>query len=284
MARRFADKDPEIFSRVEIIESRIDERLAAEKLQQAEERKRSENDLAESDRALLAIEGKAAAARVERARSSLGALEVRAPHDGIVVLLRDWTGNTLQVGNTTYSGRAVAELPALDRMEAAVYVLEADAGGLKEGSAATVVVEGKPGRSIPATIERVDRMPKPRLRGIPLQYFEATLALELELERTDPGTLKPGARVRASLVLDDLGDVLAVPRQAVFDDGEGSYVYRRKGDGFEKAAVTLGAASLGRIVIESGLAEGDVIAARDPGRSPSELLADDEPEGVGAGK
>jgi HlyD family secretion protein len=285
LARQFAEKDPEIFSRVEIIESRIDERLAAEKLEHAKGRSESENALAKSDRALLAIERRVAAARVERAENALGALELRAPHDGIVVLVKDWMGNTLQPGNTTYSGRPVAELPSLGRMKAVVYVLEADAGGLKEGATATVVVEGKPGTTYPATIQQVDRMPKPRLRGIPVQYFEATL----EVEGSRPEALKPGQRVRAHLVLENLEDVLVVPRQAVVDDPGGRYVYRRRrGDAnLEKTAVTLGPSSLGRIVITSGLDEGDVVAARDPELSRNELAPETETgsdNGNGVGK
>lgn len=263
IARQFAEKDPEIFSRIEIIESRIDERLAAEKLEHAQGRSESESALAESDRALLAIERRVAATRVQRAESALGALDLRAPHDGIVVLLRDWTGATLQPGNATYSGHPVAELPSLDRMNAVVYVLEADAGGLKEGALATVVIEGKAGTSYPATIRQVDRMPKPRLRGSPVQYFEATL----ELESSDPEVMKPGQRIRAHLVLENLEDVVVVPRQAVVGDGERRYVYRRGEEGLERVPVTLGPSSLGRIVIASGLDEGDLIAARDPERS-----------------
>lgn len=274
MARRFSDKDPEIFSRVEIIESRIDERLSAEKVDNAEAREESERKLAASEQELLRIERGVAEAKAARARAALGALELRAPHDGIVVLTKDWMGNTLQLGNTTYSGHPVAELPALGRMEASVHVLEADAGGLKEGSPATVVVEGRPGMTLPATIRKVDRMPKPRLRGLPLQFFEAILTLgEPEgPEEIDPALLKPGQRVRARLVLEELDDVLTVPRQAVREDGDERYVYRREGGEFRKVAVTLGPASLGRIVIESGLEEGDVIASRDPGRSRKELV------------
>ncbi len=265
-ARRFGQKDSEIFSRVEILESRIDERLAAEKLSNADGREETELKLAESEVALLSIEKEVAAKKTARARQALEALEVRAPHDGILVLVRDWRGFAARPGDTTYSGEPIAEIPALEGMEASVFVLEADAGGLKEGSEASVRIEGRAGEPLAATVRRVDRMPKPRLRGDPVQYFAATL----EIEKDD--SLKPGQRVVAKLTLDEIERALVVPRQAVFEEDGGSFVYRFLDGRFEKAAVRIGPPSLGRIVIESGLSEGDVVAARDPGLQRGDVV------------
>lgn len=267
-ARRFGQKDPEIFSRIQILESRIDERLAAEKLSNAEGRGETEVKLAESDVGLLAIERQVAALKTARAHEALAALEVRAPHDGILILVRDWRGSVVRPGTTTYSGHPIAEIPALDRLEAAVFVLEADAGGVKEGAAASVSIEGRAGESLGASIRRVDRMPKPRLRGHPVQFFEAIL----EIEKTDTLTMKPGQRVVAKLKLAAHHGVLVVPRQAVFEEEGGAFVYRLVDGGFEKAKVLLGAPSLGRMVIESGLTEGDVVASRDPNLARGDLV------------
>jgi RND family efflux transporter MFP subunit len=265
-ARRFGQKDPTIFSRVDILESRIDERLAAEKLENADGREETELKLAASEVGLLSIERDVAAKKTARARQALLSLEVRAPHDGILVLVRDWRGSVVRPGDTTFSGQPIAEIPAVEGMEASVFVLEADAGGLKEGSRATVRIEGRSGEPMSAKVRRVDRMPKPRLRGDPVQYFAASLELETE------DTLKPGQRVVAKLTLDEIHGALVVPRQAVLEEDGGSFVYRFVGGGFEKTAVHIGPPSLGRIVIESGLSEGDVVAARDPGLSRSGLV------------
>jgi RND family efflux transporter MFP subunit len=265
-ARRFGQKDPEIFSRVDILESRIDERLASEKLRNADGREETEVKLAESEVALLSIEKEVAAKKAARARQALEALEVKAPHDGILVLVRDWRGFVAKPGDTTYSGEPIAEIPGVDGIEATVFVLEADAGGLKEGSRAEVRVEGRGGDPMAARVRRVDRMPKPRLRGDPLQYFAATLEIEKE------AGLKPGQRVTAKLTLDEIEEALVVPRQAVFEENGSAFVYRSHEGRFEKAPVRLGPPSLGRIVIESGLSEGDVVAARDPELSRVEAV------------
>jgi multidrug efflux pump subunit AcrA (membrane-fusion protein) len=95
-----------------------------------------------------------------------------------------------------------------------------------------------------------------------VQYFAVTL----ELDRTDPRVMKPGQRVQATLLLDQRKDALMVPRQAVFDREGRSIVYRKGARGFEPVEVKLGASTMGRIVVDSGISKGDVLALRDPTR------------------
>jgi multidrug efflux pump subunit AcrA (membrane-fusion protein) len=78
--------------------------------------------------------------------------------------------------------------------------------------------------------------------------------------------------VTAKLNLDEIENALVVPRQAVFEENGSAFVYRSHQGRFEKAPVRLGPPSLGRIVIESGLSEGDVVAARDPELSRVEAV------------
>jgi multidrug efflux pump subunit AcrA (membrane-fusion protein) len=91
--------------------------------------------------------------------------------------------------------------------------------------------------------------------------------------------MKPGQRVRGTLV-QDRQDALVVPRQAVFEHEGTSIVYRRGAHGFTPVTVELGPASSGRVVVTRGLAEGDVIALRDPTRSADPALG---PAGGSAG-
>ena len=149
-------------------------------------------------------------------------------------------------------------------MEAEVFVLEADAGGLEVGRKAEVRLESVPGRAFPAKIKKVEALAKPRMRWLPVQYF----GVVLELPETLPEVMKPGQRVRALLTLDERPGALVVPREAVFEKDGKRYVRRRHGSRFETVEVTLGPSALGRAVVEKGLAEGDVVALRDPDLAP----------------
>jgi len=273
-ARQFQKKDELIFSRQQIIESEIDGRLASEREQSARDSSRTQKALSATELQLIGIDARKADLKIRQARDGLSALSVTAPYDGVLVLERDWRGNPVRVGDSVWNGQPLAEIPDLAAMEAEVFVLEADAGGLVADKPATVIVESAPGASFPAKIRRVDSLAKPRMRGSPVQYFAVTLALD----RTDPRVMKPGQRVRATLHMEERHGALTVPRQAVFQQEGRSVVYKKKGDGFEPAEVRLGPSGTGRVVVESGVAAGDLLALADPTRT-----AEEEKEEAGEG-
>lgn len=236
-AKQFQTKDSRIFSRVQIVESEIDQDLASTKQAHAAEAGQVHEELVESELDLLTIERRQAEIRIDHAATGLLALEVRAPHAGIFVL-KQWWGRMPEVGQTVWGGNAIAEIPKLEEMEAEVFVLEADAGGLEAGLPATVVIEAHPDGEYSATVKSVDALAQRRNRSVPVQYFRVTLALTA----TDPAVMKPGQRVRSVLTLVELDEVVSVPRQAVFEEESRKIVYRRQGGGFEPVRVELGRA------------------------------------------
>jgi multidrug efflux pump subunit AcrA (membrane-fusion protein) len=269
-ANVFTRRDPEIFSRVEIIESGIDGELAQERHDNAEHNLSTRDGLTAAELELLAIERRKADLKILQAERSLASLEVRAPHDGVFVLKSEW-GRQPEVGKTVWGGHALAELPRLDAMQAKVFVLEADAGGLSLGQAVVVRVDSQPSVLHAGRIAQVDTLAQPRDHRAPVQYFAALI----DLDHTDPAVMKPGQRVEATITIDELADAISVPRQSVFQRDGKSFVYRQREGEFEAAEVTLGPAALGRVVV-TGLEAGDRIALWDPARGP---LADpDAPE------
>ena len=274
-AQQFQKKDETIYSRHEIIESEIDQELAKDKEQHAREARRTREKLGATELQLLAIERRKADLKRLQAEQGLRSLEVAAPHDGVLILKRDFRGEPLRVGDQVWNNQPLAEIPNLAEMEAEVFVLEADAGGLAPGKRAEVVLESRPDVTWPAEIRRVDPLAKPRLRGSPVQYF----AVILKLAKTDPQVMKPGQRVRATLVLQERESAIAVPRQAVAEQDGKKVVYVRRGvrgGRFEPVEVALGPASMGRVVIEKGLASGDEVALIDPTR-PVRRSEEEEP-------
>jgi len=260
--RKFQPKDEEIFSRHEIIESSIDEHLSKAKMEHAREAEAIEKKLTRSKLALLQVERKKAELNIQQARAGLEAIEVKAPHAGILVFQRDWRGELPHEGEQVWPGQTVAEIPILSEMEAQVYVLEVDGGGLEPGIPARVALESRPDVEVEAKVKQVDDLAQPRIPDLPVQYF----AMTLSLSKTDEATMKPGQRVRATLVLDK-DAALVVPRQAVVEKAGANLVYRLDGGTFRPVEVELGASTPGRVVIEKGLKEGDQVALRDPTRS-----------------
>lgn len=268
LTAQFQSHDTEIFSRAEIIESEIDRDLASRRRDHARSVRGIRERLTAAELGLIGIERLKADLRIKQAGKALAALEVRAPHDGVIVFKRDWRGNATKVGDTIWPGEPVAEIPRLEAMEAKVYVLEADAGGLAKDLVASVFLEAHPNRTFPATVKKVAALAKRRVGWIPVQYFE----IVLELERTDPEIMKPGQRLQATLQLDARSEALAVPRGAVFEKDGKRVVYKKNGSVFEAVEVTLGPSAVGRVVVEKGLEAGDVVALRDPTKPAAESV------------
>ena len=279
-ADRYKVDDPDVFSRQEIIRSQIDRGVANKKIETSDSVRRVRESAAKVDLDLLGIDRRKAGIAIDRAKKGLDALEIEAPHDGLLVYQRDWRGEIKKIGDSVWPGEPVARIPNLATMEARVFVLEADAGGLVPGIKARVTVEAHPETVFEAAIKKVDTLAKRRAGWVPVQYFGTTLAFD----KTDPEIMKPGQRVRAILVLDARKDALSVPRNAVFEKDGKKIVYRWKRGGFDPIEIKLGPAAVDRVVVESGIKDGDVIALRDPTALEDEKKepgAPDSPAGVG---
>jgi HlyD family secretion protein len=271
--RKFQSKDKDIYSRHQIIESEIDEKLAGAKQQHAENTKQIERNLSRSKANLIGVEQQKAKLAISHAKKALAQMQVQAPHDGIFVLQRNWRGEVPKLGEQMWAGQPFGEIPLLESMEVEVFVLEIDGSGLAEKQRAEIVIEARPEVVYKGQIKLVDKLAKPRIGGVPIQYF----AVVVELEKTDAATMKPGQRVRAKLMLDEAtssqGEGLVVPRQAILNKDGKNLVYRRTSRGdFETVLVELGTATSGRVVVKKGLSAGDQIALRDPTRSLDQAL------------
>jgi HlyD family secretion protein len=279
-ALEFELTDEELFSRNEIIESRLDKRLFAKKADVVGRKLATSGQLSAADRALGEIEAGKARFKVGNAENSLRSLRILAPHDGLLILEKNWRGESAFVGDSVWPGQKLAEIPDLSKLEARVFVLEADAAGLKPGLAAPLTIEGRPGAAFPGRVSRVDALAKPRDQLSPVKYFETTVALD----STEASFMKPGQRVRAVIRLEEAEDVIAVPRGALFDKDGRRVVYRWEGGGFAPVEVTVSRNSISRVVVDKGLQAGDRIALRDPTAKTTAPAAKTAPGGPGEGR
>jgi multidrug efflux pump subunit AcrA (membrane-fusion protein) len=259
VASEFQARDQEIYSRQQLLASALDGELLQARQEHAEASQQIEGSLARSRQELLRIEAERASNAIARAKKALSLLELPAPHDGVLLPKKDWRGNSVRTGDTIWPGQPVGEIPALGALDAKVWVLEADAAGLQVGRAVVVTVATRPGTPLQGKVKRAESLARPRPNLGPIQYFEVLVSLDT----TDPSWMKPGQRVTASL---DLGsaDSVVVPRQAVFQDGDGAHSFRREGSAWERVPVVLGIGSAGRVTVQEGVKEGDVLALRDP--------------------
>ena len=120
---------------------------------------------------------------------------------------------------------------------------------VKAGQTVTVDASAVPGKTLEGVIRSID-----------LVLDAATRSARVRAVLTNPERqLKPEMFVNASLVV-DLGEVLAVPEEAVFSTGTRELVFVDKGQGlFEPREVTGGAKGDGFHEVRAGVAEGESV-------------------------
>ena len=222
--------------------------------------------------ALAVVEERRNKARLAMARAQgiIDNLVVKSPVDGIVSVKENRDGQFFffsgmvlpqyREGDTTFSGRNIADIVESGKMEVRAKVTETDRDNLKAGQHATVQVDALPGRTFAATVGQVSGG---AARG---SFFETSAVrqfdIALELERPDP-MMRAGSSLRVVIDGQELPNALHVPRQAVFEKNGKSFVYLKAGDRFERRDVTVVNRTESRAVL-TGLDEGNVIALVDP--------------------
>jgi HlyD family secretion protein len=201
---------------------------------------------------------KAARARVEQVRISMGDMVVRAPFDGTVATKSTEVGEVIssvmmgQVAGTLPAG-AICTLVDLNTIEVEADVNEQNIGQLREGQPAEVTVDAYPGRKW-----------KGELRQIIPTADRAKAIVQVKVAIVDPGerllpemsasvSFLKNARTQAELSEQPklwLSPAAIVDGRVCVIDATSHVVWKR---------VTTGAVREGRIEVASGLKEGDRI-------------------------
>jgi RND family efflux transporter MFP subunit len=151
---------------------------------------------------------------------------------------------------------------------------EHDVARVKVGQAARFTLAAYPGQVFDGKVQFV----YPAMT-------EGSRTLRVRLELKNPGLkLRPGMYGNVQL---DLGDTdgLVIPREAVVDTGDETYVFvARAGGNFEPRRVKLGAPLGGdRVQVAGGLAEGDTVVTTGNFALDAESRLRAAIEGAGAG-
>jgi len=145
---------------------------------------------------------------------------------------------------------------------------------IKTGDSIEAEVSANPGQKYHGTIRSIDPVLDPMTRSVRARAV---------LDNAD-GALKPEMYVNVTLQA-GLGEVLAVPEEAVFATGEKNIIFVEKKDGFfEPREVITGASSEGHRQIKSGLNEGEEVVVSGNFLIDSESRLKGALEGVSGGE
>ena len=216
--------------------------------------------------------------RLANEERQLTATKMYAPTDGLVVYatsVGDERGRSmmggdgpLQIGRNVRPNELLIILPDTNKMVASVKVHESNAGRVRPGQPATVKIDALPNRVFNAQVDSISVLAAsggwrdPNLR-------EYTVKVAIDGDNQDR-ELKPSMRADAEIRLGRVEDVLTIPVQAVFREGEVAYVYEKQGERFVKTPVRVGRRSTTEAEVVAGLEGGERVLLREP--RPGEIL------------
>jgi multidrug efflux pump subunit AcrA (membrane-fusion protein) len=202
--------------------------------------------------------------QLDRARSDLGGMKIKAPADGMVLYNDHWNGSErrkLQVGDLVWPGWPCLYLPDLTEMEVLAQVNEVDGPRLSIGAHAEVKLDSYPSKAITGEIKDISQTAIKASRMAKAKIFRVTVSLNQTLIEI----MKPGMSALVTVTISESQPNLLVPRSSVKFDGGSAKVTRIEGpDARREVATTiLGADELNYLVADNGaLKEGDRLALK----------------------
>ncbi|MFT5757340.1 MAG: multidrug efflux pump subunit AcrA (membrane-fusion protein) [Alteromonadaceae bacterium] len=262
-AENFSIDDVRIRSKLEIIDSLQNTAYLGSKQKYLHWKSGSFSESSTGDMGLLEMQQQQHQSKLKQLSSSLNQLEVKAPHDGLLVYKANWRGEKPRAGQSLWPGQKIAELPNINEMKAKLFVIESEAIALAEGKKVSLYLFAHVDKPFLGIIESVASFPKSIKRGDPQKYVEVIV----KLAKQNIDLYVPGRKLQATIAIAKKPNKLIVPLQSVFNKKNQSYVYLYDGNKFKVANVTLGQASLSHVEIVSGLKSGQYISLTDQEQS-----------------
>ena len=241
---------------------------------------RQELDAREADASLAAEAANAAAsavraasAEVERARaraatpasragSVSGTVAVSAPVGGVVLQRPRQSEGIVQ------AGEPLVEIGDPRQIEIVTDLLSTDAVRVRPGARAVIEQWGGEG-SLAATVRRIEPAGFTKISALGVEEQRVNVVLDLADSGQDCAVLGDAYRVEARIVLWEAPDVLKVPTNALFRDGERWAVYVATNGRARRTFVELGHQTPTDAEVTAGLTEGAMVIVH-----PGDLVRD----------
>ena len=182
------------------------------------------------------------------------------------------TDNKFQIGDQTWAGQSIIQLPDLSSLKAIVQINEVDIAKIDKQLRVEVKPDAFSDSTFTGTVGSIANLAVNKERSSKIKVFP----VEILLNETDKNLL-PGLTVSCRIILDEIEDVLYIPLDALQIEGDKNYVYKKRGNGFDKIEVETDKNNTDFIVITDGLKEGDEIALINPYAVETE---EEQPENI----
>ena len=172
--------------------------------------------------------------------------QILAPFSGEIIR------RNVDNGALVSSSTPLVTLVHMETLKVVANVLEKDIAFMKPGMKAKILTEAYPGKPFEGTVVRINK-------ALDL----ATRTLQAEINIPNPGRLlKPGMFAKIEVVLTEKPNALAVPREAILEEGAKRAVFVVEGNKALRKPVVTGIEENQLIEVVEGLRDGDKVIVR----------------------
>ena len=257
IAERYAGADVAAIARNQVLDAVQDAEFLGDKQDTLRWRQSQSTTRGGAELAVLDAQRATIDLTATRKREDLEALELRAPHAGVVVLSQNWSGQKPTVGSTLRAGFEFGTLPDTDAMEVELALPQLQAQGVRKGNVVEVFPPGHPEQKVVTELSWVASAAKTLSRRNPVKYVSMKAPIPADDVRRFGWV--PGQTLEARVVLLRQEGALTVANVAVRAEAGKHFVQVRDGDGFERREVELGVRGGARSQVLGGLETGDEV-------------------------
>jgi HlyD family secretion protein len=213
---------------------------------------------AEADMKILQIRRARLERTLHHAEQNAALMVVRAPFEGLAVVQPVFKGSAmteLQTGDEVRPGMPIVSVVDPASMQVRARVSQVDADQVAAGQRVKVTLDAYPGVSFDGLVRQVAPLAITSTVTPVVRSFVAIITVS----GADPN-LMPDLSAAVDITVRERDRVLVLPREAVAIDAGGAWVRLRKGGSFVRQPIAVAECSDQHVVVESGIAEGDVVA------------------------
>jgi multidrug efflux pump subunit AcrA (membrane-fusion protein) len=259
----------EILSEIEGAKNRIDVGITKGELNQVKTVVKAHDVAKDADLERLRQKKDKTLRDVDRSKTYLSKMVIRAPNDGIVSVMPNirsqgsWgqTPPPYKEGDRASSGSAIAEIPDLSEMRVELKLEEVDRGKLQIGQKIRVKVDAIPDKEFSAQLDWISPIASIAWRGMGLT--EKTFPARATLKNLDP-RLRPGMSTSAEIIIESMPNSLLIPIKASFMNSGKPAVWVQHGQSFEIRPIEAGKRNDTDLVVLKGLRAGETVTLENP--------------------
>lgn len=174
--------------------------------------------------------------RINKGKAVLDQLNMHTDQSGIAQIGRNRrTGEVLRLGDEVYRNMPLVYIPDIDKMKVISKVNENDISKIHIGQKVTIRLDAYPKIPYEGVVNDIGKLSLPKERNSKIKVFD----VEILIKDTDPA-LKPGMTVSCEFIYADLDDAFYVANECLEKQGNGYFIYKKRGTGFEQQRVKIG--------------------------------------------